>query len=354
MSTHPTAVVAGTGLIGGSVGMALRSQGWHVIGVEPNPSRATEAVSVGAVDRIGEPQPCDLGIVATPVGVLAETAQTLLDAGAKVVTDVGSVKSKVTQAVTAANFVAGHPMAGNEQEGVIGASPDMFDGAVWVITPTANTDDDALAYVRGVVSSFGSQVISLDPQRHDALVAIVSHVPHLTAATLMSVAHTHSAEHRAVLRLAAGGFRDMTRVVSGHPAIWPEICVQNSEAITAILQEIIAELTKINDLVSAHNKDELLTHLTQARQTRLNLPTTAPEPDKLTVINVGIKDEAGQLAKITTLASDLDVNIYDLGISHSSEGPRGLVTAVVDSDRADAFRDALVELGYNPTHGPLP
>ena len=348
MSESRTAIVAGTGLIGGSVGMALRKAGWCVTGIEPDRQRAESAVSAGAVDRIGRAGPCDLAVVATPVGSLAPVARELLDAGAAVVTDVGSVKVPVTTEIRDARFVAGHPMAGNEQEGLSGASPYLFEGAVWVLTPTAHTDDGALAKVREFVSGFGAQVIALSPQRHDALVAVVSHVPHLTAATLVRIADSRSSEHRAVLRLAAGGFRDMTRVASGDPAIWPGICAENSEAITEVLDELVEELLALRAIVSADDRGELLARLEAARQTRLTLPTTAPEPYRITEVRIPVPDEKGQLARITTLASDLDVNIYDLDIAHSVEGPLGVVIALVESETAPLFRDELAELGYHP------
>ena len=112
-------------------------------------------------------------------------------------------------------------MAGSEQEGLDGADAEMFEGAVWVLTPTASTTDTVFAAVASVVSSLGAEVVALPADRHDALVAVVSHVPHLAAASLMSLADQRAEEHAALLRLAAGGFRDMTRVASGHPAIWP-------------------------------------------------------------------------------------------------------------------------------------
>lgn len=331
--------------------MALRKSGWHVTGVEPDPSRAQTALAVGAVDAIGEPAPCDLAVVATPVGALAGVARQLLDAGAEVVTDVGSVKRQVAYAVPDAHFVAGHPMAGNEQEGLAGASPDMFDGAVWVLTPTVHTDDGALAKVRDIVTGFGAQVIALAPAHHDALVAVVSHVPHLTAVTLMRIAHSRSSKHRAVLRLAAGGFRDMTRVASGHPAIWPGICAENSVAIINVLDELTDELIELRRIISEDEQSELLARLESARESRLNLPTTAPESAQLTEMRIPVPDEKGQLACITTLAADLDVNIFDLNISHSAEGPRGVVTVVVESGVAGQFRSGLAALGYRPTLG---
>lgn len=353
MSQQRTAIVAGTGLIGGSVGMALRKAGWHVTGVEPDAEHAEAALGAGAIDRIGEPGPCDLAVVCTPPGVLAECAQEMLEAGAEIVTDVGSVKSPVAEAVDDPRFVGGHPMAGNEQDGLDGASPDLFEGAVWVLTPTESTLDSAYAEVREIVSRFGAQPIALSPQRHDALVAVVSHVPHLTAAVLMRIAEGRSNEHRALLRLAAGGFRDMTRVAAGHPAIWPDICVENRAAITDVLDELLDELVEMRLIVAGGEREELLKRLEAAMDSRRNLSTTAPEPAHLTEARITIRDQKGELAKITTLAADLDVNIYDLEIAHSAEGPQGVVIALVASDDAQRFARGLDDEGYRRSLKPL-
>ena len=353
MGPSRTAIIAGTGLIGGSVGMALRKAGWHVTGIEPDAARAEAAVALGAVDLIGEPGPCDLAVAATPPASLAAVVQQLLAAGAAVVTDVGSVKAPVVEAVSDPRFVGGHPMAGSEQDGLAGADPDLFRDAVWVLTPTATTDDAALADVREIVSQLGAQVIALAPERHDALVAVVSHVPHLTAAVLMRIAEGRSSEHRALLRLAAGGFRDMTRVAAGHPAIWPEICVENRAAITDVLDELLDELVEMRLIVSGGDRKELLARLEAARDSRRSLSVGAPEPSRLTEVRIAIRDQKGELARITTLAADLDVNIYDLEIAHSAEGPRGVVLAVVQSDSAEQFARALAEAGYRPSLNPL-
>ena len=353
MARTRSAIIAGTGLIGGSVGMALRKAGWHVTGIEPDPERAQYAVSIGAVDCIGEPGPCDLAVVAVPPSALAPVVHRLLDAGAAIVTDVGSVKAPVVAAVDDPRFVGGHPMAGSEQDGLAGADPDLFRHAVWVLTPTAITDDAALADVREIVSQMGAQVIALSPERHDALVAVVSHVPHLTAAVLMRIAEGRSSEHRALLRLAAGGFRDMTRVAAGHPAIWPEICVENRVAITDVLDELLDELIEMRLIVSGGDREELLARLEAARDSRRSLSAGAPEPSRLTEVRIAIRDQKGELARITTLAADLDVNIYDLEIAHSAEGPRGVVLALVDSDAAERFALGLVDAGYRPALKPL-
>ena len=333
--------------------MALRRAGWHVTGSDLDPARAQAALAAGAVDRIGGPESCDLAVAATPPASLARVVQQLLDAGADIVTDVGSVKAPVVAAVDHPRFVGGHPMAGSEQDGLTGADPDLFRHAVWVLTPTAITDDSALASVRDIVSGLGAQPIALPPDRHDALVAVVSHVPHLTAAVLMRIAEGRSTEHRALLRLAAGGFRDMTRVAAGHPAIWPQICVENRAAITDVLDELLDELVEMRLIVSGGEHEELLARLESARESRRTLAVGAPEPSQLTEVRIAIRDQKGELARITTLAADLDVNIYDLEIAHSAEGSRGVALALVDSDTSEQFAQGLVDAGYRPSLKPL-
>lgn len=346
-------MVVGVGLIGGSVGMALRQSGWHVVGVDRDPDRLAAAVEAGAIDEVGVLGECDLAVIATPVNVVGELVRASLDAGAAVVTDVGSVKAPIAAEIDDPRFVPGHPMAGSEQDGLAGAFADMFSGAMWVLCPTDTTDDAAFAEVRAVVSTMGAQVIVMPPGRHDTLVAVVSHVPHLTAATLMRLADGRAEEHRSLLRLAAGGFRDMTRVAAGHPAIWPDICTQNRGAITDVLDELIRELSVLRGVVAEGATDELMTHLESARQARRNLPTTAPVAEEMSEMRIPVLDRQGEIAAIATLAADLDVNIYDLEIAHSAEGPRGVVVVLVESALAERFQGGLMVQGYRPSIRPL-
>ncbi len=346
-------MVVGVGLIGGSVGMALRHNGWHVVGVDQDPSRLAAAIELGAIDVGGELGECDLAFIATPVNSVGKLATAALDAGAAMVTDVGSVKAPISALVDDPRFVPGHPMAGSEQDGLAGASADLFSGAMWVLCPTEITDDAVFAEVRGVVAALGAQVIVMPPERHDTLVAVVSHVPHLTAATLMHIAEGRAEEHRSLLRLAAGGFRDMTRVAAGHPAIWPDICAQNRGAITDVLDELIAELATVRDVVANGETERLLTHLESARQARRNLPTTAPVAEQMSEMRIPVLDRQGEIAAIAGLAADLDVNIYDLEIAHSAEGPRGVIVVLVETAMAERFRGGLMVQGYRPSIRPL-
>jgi prephenate dehydrogenase len=347
------ATVVGTGLIGGSIALALRQRGWHVSGVDHDGSRADRALSLGAIDALGHDPEAEITFVATPVGEIAGAARTALAASSGVVTDVGGVKASVVDEIADPRFVGGHPMAGSEQEGVDGATPDLFEGAVWVLTPTEQTQPTAFTLVRSVVAAFGAEVVEVTPERHDQLVAVVSHVPHLTAAALMSLAATRAEEQRGLLRLAAGGFRDMTRIASGHPGIWPDICDSNRSAIVAALDELVGSLSSVRDMVDTSDRGRLLDVLDGARRTRDSLPTRSVRPGELVEVHVPVKDQPGELSGITTLATDLDVNIYDIEIDHSAESARGRLVLVVSAAMSERFVGGLMARGYHPTAHPL-
>ena len=351
------AAVVGAGLIGSSVGLALRARGWHVTGRDADQSVAEEALRIGALDTVGEDPDAEVTVVATPVGVSAgELRRVLAQPGLRadaVVTDVGGVKAPVVGQVTDPRFVGGHPMAGSEQAGVTGADAELFVGATWVLTPTAATDPAAYARLQTLVSSLGADVLSLSPEQHDALVAVVSHVPHLTAASLMNVADRRAEEHVALLRLAAGGFRDMTRVAAGQPSIWPDVCAENAPAIVDALDALLDELGAVRAAVAGGRRNDLLRTLTSASRARRSLPARAVRPERLAELRVPIPDRPGMIAEITTAAGDLGVNIYDIEVAHSAEGQRGVLVVVVDADAAERLCADLVARRYRVTVGNL-
>jgi prephenate dehydrogenase len=352
-SADPRAAIIGTGLIGGSIGLALRARGWHVTGRDHDHARAERALELGALDEIGSDPDAELTFVATPVSSVAAIARQVATPTG-IVTDVGSVKAPIVRAVDHPRFVGGHPMAGSEQEGVEGADATLFEGATWVLTPDEGTDPEAYARLRSVVSSLGADVLAIPPDRHDALVAVVSHVPHLTAAALMTLAAAGAEEHTALLRLAAGGFRDMTRIAAGHPGIWPDICTENRDAIVEVLDGLLETLGGLRSVVAAGDRDSLLRTLERARHARVNLPArTAARAEEMVEVRVPIPDRPGVLAEVTTLAGDLGVNIEDLEIAHSAEGERGVLLLVIDARASDLLRGAFLARGYRPSVQPL-
>jgi len=357
--------IVGTGLVGGSVGLALRRAGLEVIGYDQDARRAARAVEMGALDRAVKTLEeaaagADLVVVAIPVGALPAAVVAALDAGAAIVTDVGSVKGPVVAAIEterpalAPRYVGGHPMAGSEQDGLDGADADLFAGATWVLTPTERTDPTAFSTVRTLVGSIGAEVFAVAPAEHDALVAVVSHVPQLAATTLMDVAAARGTGHALLLRLAAGGFRDMTRIAAGHPGIWPDICVANRDAIVAALDEYVAALADVRGLVEAGDRAGLLNVLERARTARRTLPTGIPDDVELVELHVPVPDRPGTLAEVTTLAGSLGVNIADIEIAHSVEGRGGVLVLLLAASDTDGFVEALVARGYHPVRTKLP
>jgi len=343
------ASIIGVGLIGGSIGLALRNLGWHVTGVDATAEAAERALELGAIDALGVDPEAEITFVATPVRAIADAVASALATTTGVVTDVGSVKAPLVAQIDDPRFVGGHPMAGSEQLGVEGSTPDMFLGAVWVLTPVATTDPDHHSTVRAVVRSLGADVVELDPERHDALVAVVSHVPHLTAAALMAIADERAEDHAALLRLAAGGFRDMTRIAAGTPTIWPDICAENSDAILEVIDLLTGELGRLRSFVAEGDRSGLLSSLERAQQARRNLPSRVAQPAALAEVRVPVLDREGAIAEVSTLAAALGVNIADFEIAHSTEGDRGVIIMLVDRDGATSYRDALAGRGYRPT-----
>lgn len=355
----------GIGLIGGSIGLALSRAGMEVRGFDADPTRAAGAVTIGAVaetaNSIAEVvRGADIAIVATPVGQVPALIVAALDAGAPVVTDVGSVKGPILGAVQqarpelASRYVGGHPMAGSEQDGLDGADVDLFAGATWVLTPTTWTDSSAHTAVRSMVAELGAEIIEVTPEHHDALVAVVSHVPQLAAATLMDVATTTGEEQAILLRLAAGGFRDMTRIAAGDPGIWPDICIANRDAIVAAMDDYLRALAVVRGLVAAGDADALLSVLERARTSRRNLPRRATVAGPLVELRVPVPDRPGVLAEITQLAGRLGVNIADLEIAHSMESEGGVLVMVVPAEGVEGFEQGLVAAGYHVSRSALP
>lgn len=353
----------GVGLIGGSLGLALRERGHRVIAWDINSEALERSISMGVADAVSTDfiiscAECDIAVVAVPVAQVAEQVAAALNAGAPVVTDVGSVKAPIVAAVNALSersecFVAGHPMAGSEHDGLDGADADLFVGATWVLTPTATTNQEAHTRARSLAMMVGAEVIEIEPERHDALVAVVSHVPQLAATSLMDVASQAGDGSAVMLRLAAGGFRDMTRIAASHPAIWPDICAANKDAIVEALDKYVLALGEVRSMVSSGDRDALLQLLTRARDSRRALPISASIVGPLSEIRTPITDRPGVLAEVTTLAGSLGVNILDLEIVHSIEGESGVLVIVVPSDRATSLVEALISSGYHAVRSEL-
>ena len=344
------AVVVGVGLIGGSIALALSEQGFTVSGVDRDVDRLSLAVERGVIHRTGDDLEADLIVVCVPAGSVGAIVAEILSAPGRnpavTVTDVCGVKRPIVEAIDDPRFIGGHPMAGSEQLGLDGARAEMFVGATWVLTPTAATDPERYAQLVAVVTKMGALALALDASDHDRLVAMVSHVPHLVAATLMHRATIGAASDGALLQLAAGGFRDMTRVAAGDPAIWPRICQANASAIDATLAEVIADLESLRSMIAGDRLEDLQGFFADSSEARRALPAKTVQPTELAICRIPVPDRPGVLAEVTRIASDLGVNVVDLQIAHSVEGGLGVLQLTVDASRAHDLHAAVITRDY--------
>ena len=343
MTSVKHAHVVGLGLIGSSVALALRGVGWRVSGTDHDP----EVMKLACDAQIISSETLDdveLVVIATPAGVVAEVARDFLSRLVRsdlIVTDVAGVKNAIVQDISDPRFLGGHPMAGSELKGPQGAREDLFQGCTWVLTPTHDTPADVYTRLHGILRDVGAQVVAISSNDHDRLVALASHVPHLLAGALMNQAADAAREDAVLLQLAAGGFRDMTRIAAGDPAIWPDILFENREAISTSLRSLEERLAQLRTAVETRDRSTLTASLTSASLARRQLPGRALSSDEMTYLRVLIADRPGSLARVTTTASDMLVNIFDIEIAHSLEGDRGTLLLAVDSRDAQRFINAL-------------
>jgi prephenate dehydrogenase len=243
-----TVAIAGVGLIGGSLGMALRERGLarRVIGIPRRQATIDEALSVGAIDEgstdLAATADADLVVLAAPVlqfEPLASAIAPHLRRGA-LLTDVGSTKGAITRALPRllpghADFVGGHPMAGSEKGGVLAGRADLFEGAIWVLTRGPATKPESVERLATLVKALGADPVEMDPALHDDAVARISHLPHVVAAALAEAAGVGEVPAEVLRLLVAGGFKSTTRIAASPPEMWRDICLSNREAILASL-----------------------------------------------------------------------------------------------------------------------
>jgi len=331
--------IIGIGLIGGSLGLALcgRNLARQVIGVDPDPENRRLAEERGAAhlltDAAGEAvRGAELVVLATPVGsipaVLAEITPHLRPG--TVVTDVGSVKKAVVDRAAAAMpsgvfFVGGHPMAGSERSGMAGADPYLFENAYYIITPAPEVPEEALQRVYALATGVGARVVRMNAEEHDRAVAAVSHLPHLTAAALVNTLAALPAREK-FLPLAAGGFRDTTRVAAGNAAVWRDIFLTNRQAVLDVLAVFHRQVMLLEEAVAAEDMRTITALLEQAGRVRRSLPARARGylPPLFELV-VTVPDRPGMIAEVAGPPGRAGINIADIEILRVREGEGGTI-----------------------------
>ncbi len=335
--------LVGVGLIGGSIGLAARERaGAHVTGFDPVP--APDVVDVVAETPEAAVADADLVVVATPVAALPDAVRAALASSSAVVTDVGSTKRVLVEAVRDPRFVGGHPLAGAETAGAEHARADLFDGATWYLTPTAITEGVAYERLHRFLGTLGARPQAIDPDTHDTVMAAVSHLPHVVANVL--VAQAARALDAKGERLPATGpsFRDATRVAGAPTAIWRDIYLANADALGTLLDDTIERLGRVRAALAERNGDGIAAWNDEAAEVRRRLLDAQLAGAEGVRLRVSVPNRPGVVAEVALALGRGSVNIADMALHPTPDHAAGTIELWVAADQADDAEDLIGRL----------
>ncbi len=335
--------IIGVGVIGGSLGLAIRKRfpSVHIVGVDKR-DVLKKALKRGAIDEAATDlrralSAADLVFLATPVSVIQNDLPKVAAFTSRrtLVTDVGSVKRSIMRSASKlfphGNFVGGHPMAGVELSGIDAAHPLLFENAVYVLSPMKSNPAPVTRQLADFLKELGARVVLLDPKTHDEVASAVSHLPQLTAVALTNVAGREHRSARRHLRLAAGGFRDLTRIASSRPEIWKDILEFNRDEIDKSLVLLIRELERYRKYLRRRSKD-LTGRFRLARRIRDGIPRSMKGfLHPLAELYVFVQDKPGMMATMTSVLGKADINIKDIELVKVREGRGGTFRLAFES-----------------------
>ncbi len=342
-----TIAVLGVGLIGGSIALALRKNPEHrLIGYDVREDYVDKALNNGVLHAGSTKlktvvQDADVIIIATPVEQINELLQQLADLSLKpgaIVTDVGSTKNQIMQhaeklSAKGVTFIGGHPMAGSHKSGVEAASERLFENAYYVLTPSENAASWQVDRLKDILSYTRAKIVVMDPAEHDRVVGAVSHFPHILAAVLVNQVAGYNNENEWHHRLAAGGFRDITRIASSNPRMWRDVLLNNRDFLLRIAKDWQQGLDEIMSLVEAGDRDRIEEFFKSAREFRESLPERSKGAlPSLYDLYIDIPDHPGEIGRITTLLGAKEISITNISIMETREDIFGVLRITFRSE----------------------
>lgn len=341
--------VVGVGLIGGSVGLAVRQRAaagatavTSITGYDPDPAALAAARERGAIDHAADSvaaaaRGADIVVVATPVGALAAVIGEALRATGEdcVITDVGSVKRPIVAAHPDPRFVGGHPLAGAETAGVQHARPDLFEASTWYLTPVATTSGLLYERLHRLLRALGAQPTAIDAETHDRLLAVVSHLPHVLANTLVSQAAGTVAAGDARLPATGPSFRDATRVAGAPSAIWTDIYLANRDALIAEIDRATTRLRDVRAALAAGDAAAITdwNDAAAADRRRLLAAGLAGGPQAaLHELRASVPNRPGVIAQLALELGRAGVNIVDMALYPAQDMTEGVIALWIAGD----------------------
>ena len=355
----------GLGLIGGSIAKAIHEKIEHaeIIAYDINREATQQALAEGVITQVAaeigfEFRECDYIFLCAPVQKNDENLlkiRSFLKPGA-IVTDVGSVKTPIHEVIREAGlegqFIGGHPMAGSERIGYAASKATILQNAYYILTATPKTPHRAVDAFRDLVSALGALPIDMTYEQHDYIVAGVSHLPHVIAASLVNLVKDSDSADGLMKMVAAGGFKDITRIASSSPVMWQQICLSNGENILKLLDAYIGSLQGIRGEIADKQSEDLYRLFDSARTYRDSFVGTSAGPIKVSyALTIDIADEPGALAAIATILALNGISIKNIGILHNRGYLGGdLRVEFYDEDGLNKAREVLNAKAYT-THG---
>lgn len=283
-------------------------------------------------------QKFDYIIFCTPI---EQTLQMIREIDGKVkasciVTDIGSTKQQVMETAreVSYDFIGGHPMVGSEKVGYANSKAHLFENAYFILTPMEGTPIQTIEQLKSMISSIGSIPMVMGAEQHDLYTAVVSHVPHIIASALVHNALYFAKDDELLLKLAAGGFKDMTRIASSNPSLWRNISISNREKIVMVLNHFLDNVSRYKEELAQHREDFIFRYFDEAKETRDGMQEmTHSDNEKQFALMVDIEDKPGMIAKISTLLYENGINIKNIGIIHNREFVNGVLKIIFENQR---------------------
>ncbi len=347
--------VIGVGLIGGSIALAAHERlGAEVAAYDTDPGALSEAKRRGAIDRSAagiEAAVVDAEVtfVAVPVGAQLETLAAALAAAPSdcVVSDVGSTKRAIVAANDDQRFVGGHPLAGAETSGIAHARADLFDGATWYLTPTTRTSGLRYQALHRVLCAFGALPAAIDAETHDTILALVSHLPHVLANVLVAQAAETLSSGAERLPATGPSFRDATRVAGASSAIWTDIYLSNGDTLITQIDETIARLRKVRELLAAGEREPIARWSDAAGADRRLVLEGALEGGELCELRTSVPNRPGVVAELALALGRARVNIADMALYPAPDMTEGVVALwIAGAGTAGRAEQIIHELGF--------
>lgn len=352
----------GLGLIGGSIAKALKEnvQDVFIYAYDINQASLLLAKEEHIVDVALEGiessfSECDFLFLCAPVSCNDSNLLLLkqyLPADC-ILTDVGSVKTNIHKQITALGldhlFIGGHPMAGSERYGYANSKSKLLENAYYILTPSDKVSSDKVQRYKELISETGAIPLILSYEQHDYVTAAVSHLPHVIASSLVNLVRVFDSPDGIMKMIAAGGFKDITRIASSSSKMWQQICLSNTQNISQLLNDYIHALSEIKASIDAKSETEIYDFFDSARIYRDSFLDASSGPiKKVFSIQIDIADEPGALATIATMLATRSINIKNIGISHNREAAEGVLSIEFYSESSmDLAACVLTTHGYS-------